>query len=339
MKSDKYPKDAINDMSQNNLESYPSQYYQQAYQKDDEIDLKELFLALWKGKWIIILTTFLFSAGGVFYALSLPNIYKASVVVTATQADGRSGLASMAAQFGGLASLAGINLNSGSSNNSALALATLQSRQFINFFIHKHDLLVPLMAAKKWDASSNQVILDKKLYNSEKNEWVREVKAGGSLIPTDWEAYKVFKNKVLSINEAKDTGLVTISVNYYSPEVAQKWGTWLVEDLNHWMKEKSLNKTKRNIDYLKQQLEKTRIADMQSVFYQLIEEQTKNLMLAEVEDEFSFKVIDPAVVPEERDKPKRTLICILAALLGGMLGSIIVLVGFTFRKNGHKKMT
>ncbi|MEP7938329.1 Wzz/FepE/Etk N-terminal domain-containing protein, partial [Vibrio parahaemolyticus] len=45
-------------------------------QGGDEIDLRELFKALWKGKWIIIATTFIFAIGSVLYALSLPNIYK-----------------------------------------------------------------------------------------------------------------------------------------------------------------------------------------------------------------------------------------------------------------------
>ena len=71
---------------------------------------------------------------------------------------------------------------------------------------------------------------------------------------------------------------------------------------------------------------------MQSVFYQLIEEQTKNLMLAQVQDEFAFKIIDPAVVPEEKAGPKRALICVLAVLLGGMLGMGIVLIRFAFTK-------
>jgi uncharacterized protein involved in exopolysaccharide biosynthesis len=299
---------------------------------DDEIDLKELFLALWKGKWLILLTTAIFAAGGVFYALSLPNIYKAEAVLAPAQEGGKSGLAGMAAQFGGLASLAGINIGGGSTDSKAMALATLQSRQFINAFIHKHELLVPLMAAKEWNAGSGELVIDPEVYNVDTQEWVREVEPGKSPQPSDWEAYKRFKADILAVGEAKDTGLVTLSVNHYSPEVAQQWVTWLVEDLNSWMKEKSLGETKRNIGYLEQQLQKTKVADMQSVFYQLIEEQTKNLMLAEVDNEFAFKTIDPAVVPEERAKPKRSLICVLATLLGGMLGVAVVLVRFAFRK-------
>jgi uncharacterized protein involved in exopolysaccharide biosynthesis len=173
---------------------YPPQYYQ-PQPADDEIDLKELFLALWKGKWIILLTTIIFSAGGVFYALSLPNIYKAEVVLASAQASGKSGLASMAAQFGGLASMAGINIGGGGTDSTAMALATLQSRQFINVFIHKHDLLVPLMASRGWDRSNNQLIIDPEIYNETAKQWVKEIK-GKAAKPTDWNAYNAFNGNI-----------------------------------------------------------------------------------------------------------------------------------------------
>ncbi|MDV7105991.1 Wzz/FepE/Etk N-terminal domain-containing protein [Vibrio sp. TH_r3] len=299
----------------------------------DEIDLRELFIALWKGKLIIILVTFVFAVAGVLFALSQPNTYKADVVLASSSDGGQSGMAAMASQFGGLASLAGINLGGGSNDNKAMALAVLNSRQFLNTFITEHDLLVPLMASTEWNASSGELIINPKLYDQAINRWVREVPEGKSVVPTDWEAYKKFKSDVLASADAKETGLVTLSVTHFSPIVAQQWATWLVEDLNAWMKEKSLAETKRNIGYLKQQIEKTDVSDMQSVFYQLVEEQTKNLMLAEVEDEYSFKTIDPAVIPEEKAGPKRALICVLATLLGGMLGVAIVLVRFAFRKD------
>ncbi|MGF1761306.1 Wzz/FepE/Etk N-terminal domain-containing protein [Photobacterium sagamiensis] len=298
---------------------------------DDEIDLKELIIALWKGKWLIIATTFLFAVAGVLFALSQPNIYKSDILLAPANAEGKGGLSAMAAQFGGLASLAGVNLGGGGTDKTKIALATLKSRQFISAFIHEHDLLVPLLAATEWDKMQDVLAIDPGLYDTETQQWVREVQPGQSVIPTDWEAYKAF-SKLLAVSEDKKSGLVTISVEHYSAVLAQQWLTWLVQDINLWTKRQSSLETERNIAYLEQQLQKTTIADMQSVFYQLIEDQTKNQMLAEVSDEYSFKVIDPAVVFEEKAKPKRALICVLAILLGGMLGVAIVLIRHAFRR-------
>ncbi|WP_417537714.1 Wzz/FepE/Etk N-terminal domain-containing protein [Marinomonas sp.] len=304
----------------------------QAYPpQDDEIDLKELFIALWKGKWIIILVTVIFAVGGVLYALSQSNTYKAEAVLASANDSKSGGLAAMASQFGGLASLAGISLGGGGTDSKAMALATLQSRQFLNAFIHKYDLLVPLMAGEKWSESTGTLLLDPEIYDTQSKTWIREVEPGKTPEPTDWEAYKEFK-KIIAVSESKDNGLVTLSITHLSPTIAKQWVDWLVIDLNAWVKKQSLDEARRNISYLEEQIERTSISDMQSVFYQLIEEQTKNLMLAQVQDEFAFKIIDPAVVPEEKAGPKRALICVLAVLLGGMLGMGIVLIRFAFAK-------
>ncbi|QFU25360.1 LPS O-antigen length regulator [Shewanella eurypsychrophilus] len=298
----------------------------------DEVDLKEVFTALWKGKWLIIVMTALFAVSGVFYALSQPNTYKAEVVMASANKDGQSGLAGMAAQFGGIASLAGINIGGGAgADETVLVLATLKSRQFINHFITKHDLLVPLMASDHWDMDSGKLFLDGSLYDEQDQKWIRDVPEGFSIVPTAWEAYKVF-TEIMTVNKEKETGLVTLSIIHHSPIVAQQWAQLLVADLNLWMKNKSINESSHNIEYLNKQLDKTSVAEMKTVFYQLIEEQTKNLMLAEVEDEFSFKTIDPAVIPEEKVGPKRALICILAVFLGGLFSIILILGNYMVRK-------
>ncbi len=300
------------------------------YKENDEIDLKELLCALWAGKVLIIITTLVATCLGIALALSKPNTYQSTVTLVAAQGEQAGGLAAMASQFSGLASLAGVSLNSGSIDTKTLDLAILQSRKFLNSFIQRHQLLVPLMAAKSWNKESNELIYDDSVYDKHTKRWLED-EDGKSLKPTDWEAYKVF-TKSLSVSDAKDTGLVTVSVTHLSPYIAQQWVEWLIQDLNEQVKLDALEESRTNIAYLKQQLEKTNIVDMQSVFYQLIEDQTKSLMLAEVRDEYAFKTVDPAVVPEEKSGPKRALICILSLLLGGMLGVAIVLIRFAFRK-------
>ena len=78
-------------------------------------------------------------------------------------------------------------------------------------------------------------------------------------------------------------------------------------------------------DNLNEQIEKTSITDLQQVFFNLIEEQTKVILLAKVSDEYLFKTIDPAVIPEEKTKPRRLLIVGLGLFLGGIVGAITAL--------------
>ena len=49
--------------------------------EDDEIDLRELFSAIWFYKWPILLTTILFGLGGVIYALTATPVYQADAML------------------------------------------------------------------------------------------------------------------------------------------------------------------------------------------------------------------------------------------------------------------
>ncbi|EKL9828093.1 Wzz/FepE/Etk N-terminal domain-containing protein [Vibrio alginolyticus] len=308
-------------------------YPPQSKSTDDEIDLRELFKALWKGKWIIIATTFIFAIGSVLYALSLPNIYKADALLAPAESSNGGGLSKMAGQLGGLAALAGVNLGAGESSQTDLAVQVMKSRQFVEAFIKKHDLLVPLMAAKDWDLATNQLVLDEEIYNHTTGEWLREPEGLRGSTPTTQEAFRVFGEEVLSVKQDKETGLYVVSVKHYSPYVAKQWVDWLIEDINKVMRERTIAETSQNLAYLNTQLRKTAVADMQSTFYKLIEEQTKSLMLAEVQEEFVFKIVDPAVIPELKDGPKRAIICVLGILLGGILGIGFVLVCLGIRRD------
>ncbi|MGR2962881.1 Wzz/FepE/Etk N-terminal domain-containing protein [Vibrio vulnificus] len=312
-------------------------YPPQSQSTGDEIDLRELFKALWKGKWIIIATTFVFAIGSVLYALSLPNIYKSDALLAPAESSGGGGLSKMAGQLGGLAALAGVNLGAGESSQTDLAVQVMKSRQFVEAFINKHDLLVPLMAATGWDLTNNNLILDEELYNSNTGEWLREPNGLRGSTPTAQEAFEVFNKEVLSINQDKESGLYTVAVKYYSPSVAQQWVSWLVEDINKVMRERTIAETSQNLAYLNTQLNKTAVADMQSTFYKLIEEQTKSLMLAEVQEEFIFKIVDPAIVPEIKYSPNRFLIILTSCLLGLVFGLIIVMLNCLLDIIKHNK--
>ncbi|MCH8498141.1 MAG: LPS O-antigen length regulator [Marinobacter sp.] len=288
---------------------------------DDEIDLRELFATLWRGKWIILLFTAIFAAGGVAYALSQPNVYTASALLAPASDDngGRVG-----GQLAGLAGLAGINLGGGGSNRTVIAREVLQSRAFLSDFIRRHNLEVPLMATSGWDIVREEWIIDTDIYSPETEQWGVDSK-GKSREPTDWDLVKTFRDQ-LRVSESRDTGMVTVSITSLSPLAAQQWITKLVRDLNEHMREQEVSEAEASIQYLEGKLQEVNIAGMQQVFYQLIESETRTIMLASAQREYVFRTIDPAVVPQEKSWPNRALICVVATMLGGMLGVFVVFV-------------
>lgn len=296
---------------------------------EDEIDLRELFAAIWQGKWIIIATTFVFVVAAVFYALSLPNIYKSEALLAPVTEE--SGL-KIPGQLGGLAALAGVNLGgAGGSDKTGLALEILKSREFIGRFIEQNDLFVPIMAAKGWSRPDNQLVIDKDTFDTTSQKWLREVKPPFEAKPSIQETFEEFK-KLFAVNQDKASGMVKLSIEHYSPFLAKQWVDKLVVAINEEMRQRELAEAERSIAYLNNQIAQTNIADIRTMLFSLIEEQTKTVMLANVRDEYVFKTVDPAVVAEKKAKPARALMCILAVMLGGILSVLVVLARYFFRK-------
>ena len=292
---------------------------------DDEIDLKELFMVLWAGKWSIIGVTGFAAVLSVVVALMMPNIYTSSALLAPAESSS-GGLSSMMKQYGGLASLAGISLpGDGQASQAALGMELMKSRAFLADFVERRAILADLMAVDAWDSTTGEVSYDDDIYLAESQTWVGVVDPPKKAKPSMQEAHEAFID-ILSVSEGKDTGYVTVSIEHKSPVIAQRWVTWLVEDVNRAVRDQDVSEANRSIEYLKEQVSNTALAELQAMFFELIQSQTETVMLAQVRPEYVFKTIDPAVVPEEKSKPKRALICVLGTMLGGMLGVLIVLV-------------
>ena len=297
---------------------------QQASHADDEIDLRELFAVIWKGKWIIALVTAVFAVGSVLYALSLPNKYTSTVVLAPVEANS-GGMNGLKGQLGGLASLAGINLGSSGTNEVGLALEIVKSKKFIGEFISENNLLPQVVAANGWNQGLNELTYDEELFDPVNQSWLREASGLRGAEPSLIEAHEVFVSEYLSVSQNLDTGLVTASVTHYSPYIAAEWATKIVTKINQTMRDRAKQEARKSIDFLQDKISETNLADLRTTLYQLIEDQTQTLMFAEVREEYLFSTLDPAVIPEVKSSPKRALIVIVGTILGGFLSLILVL--------------
>ena len=294
---------------------------------DDEIDLRELFGVLWAGKVEIVVGVLLSALIAVSYALYLPNKYTSEALL-APRNDGGSGgaLGQLAAQYGRLASLAGVNLGGvGGQSKTAIAIEMLKSRDFFGKYLYD-AILVDLMAAKAWDRGANEVLIDENLFDIETQAWVRGLGNGLQAKPSVQEAYKAFVGGAFSVSEDNQSGFVTVSVTHFSPIVARDWVALIVESGNEAVRAREVREAENSIAFLKEQSSKTNLVSLTEVFAELIEQQTKTVMLASASDEYVFQVIDPPVAPELKSEPQRALICVLGVLLGGMLAVVFLLV-------------
>lgn len=278
-------------------------------QEEDEIDLLEYWRVIWKQKLLILSITFVVALLAAAYSLTLPNIYRAEVLLAPVKAEeSRSGgLASALGGIGGLVSMAGISLGDGGSVEENLAVLT--SRKFLWLFI-KENKLMPILFSDQWNAESKSWKTD-------------DVEAQPSL----WDAYRLLRGSgMLNVSTDKNSGLVRVAVESKYPEKAAFWANKLVARLNQYLRQQAIIRNNLTLKYLHSELEHTSVADMRQVLFGLIAQEQKKAMLANTQEQFAFQVLDAAVAPDRKSKPKRSLIVILAAFVAGFLAVVFVLI-------------
>lgn len=300
--------------------------------EEQEIYLSDIIAALKRRKRLIVaIVTGTFLAGLLYAVLATPR-YTASVTVRAAIEES-GGLSNLNSRFGSVASIAGIDLSGGGSNKDEY-MAILRSRELVGRFIKSHSLLPHLFPerwddkAKKWKQPGSGLLVpishmvSRTLAYFSGDEGWREIHDPA---PSDWQAYKEFDEKILKIREEKDTGVISVSFEFRDPTLAASWANAFVELANHEIRDNAVKEASRALEYLNEQATETTVAELRATIYSLIETQLKRIMLANSRPEFAFKIIDKAMIPEDKSYPKRGLIVILSLLLGGAIGIIYAL--------------
>ena len=292
--------------------------------KDDQIDFKELFHVLYEGKRIFLSVVSIFSLAALIYSLSLPNIYQSSALLSPIESQ--NGINQTIKNYGGLASLAGINLQSQTGDSKTTkAISKLGTLSFFEDNILPNIFLPDLLAVESWDVTSNSFNYNKDLYDADKGIWVRDFSYPQSQVPSAQEAFHTFIEN-LKISTDLETGFVTLSIKHHSPFIAKLWAELVVKEINDFFRIKDQAEAQAALEYLNMQIAQTSFAEIKQVIAQLLQQKTQQLTLIEVSDFYVFEYIDPPVVMETKSEPKRSIICILGALIGFIVGIIIVLI-------------
>lgn len=300
----------------------------------EELDFGSIWKELFRNKLLIVLISGAFAVASVFYALSIPNQYRSSAMVVDASSTKGGALASLSSQFGGLANLAGISL--GGKKNAAVIYKQLIAQDFVTYFINKRDIKVPLFVATGWDEKAKQLTYDGQTdYDFQAKKWTREVKYPKQNEPNAHEAYLKFMENFDAIYDRK-TNIITMSLVSLSPELAHQWLTWFIADFNEYHRAKSVESTARNIDYLKQKIQETKITEIQQALLELMQEQMKQEMLASVQENYLVSILDSPSLASKRDYPPRAVICVVGTFIGGVLSILLVVMRLFYR---HSKQT
>lgn len=277
-----------------------------AERQEDTLDLFDAPALLWRRRWWLLLVTCLIAGLFTFLAFTMTPIYRTTVVV-APAGQERTGLggvlSSALGSFGGLASLAGVNVN-GSASGTEEALAVLRSGRFAAQFIDDQKLL-PVLFAGKWD------------------DRLRKWKVPEDKIPSLAQAAKYFLHDVLNVTQDKKTGLITVQVEWRDRVAAAQWANELVRRLNSVMRDRAIENSEASLAYLRKELDSTSVVETRLAISRLIEAQINQKMISSVTKEFSLRVVEPAILPDRGDtvRPNKLLLILFGVFSGLFLSA------------------
>jgi uncharacterized protein involved in exopolysaccharide biosynthesis len=258
-------------------------------------------------KRLIIVFTALTTLGAIYYASTLPTIYKAEVLMipASSGVNDNNGLSS---RLGGLASMAGVSLIGGSASiKGEQAVARLKTRSFLINHI-KGKNLKPILFADQWDR------VEKKWIDKE---------------PSDRDSAELLRGMIDAGSHPKSkAGLASLSIEWKNPHNPNKIADIannLASSMNSHAKDRAILEARDSISFLEKELEQTSILNSQTMLYSIIEKQMQKIMIANIRDEFVFKIIDPAVVPKHAETKPVLIVVFIGLILGIFLASFLAI--------------
>jgi hypothetical protein len=302
---------------------------------DDEIDLKELFLALWRGKLTIVFICAIALFGGAVYlhkaerTFSVKAVYKP--VAEDTQAPNLGG-------FGGLASLAGITLPSSSGSDFTAFQALLTSQEVADILMNEQDVLSSLFKLE-WDAENETFsqpvksargrfigVLKKTLTGSEQSDY----------IAPNSQRLSEELTELMTVSVDKNTGYLAVSSEATDPQIRinliQKMAS-ITDDL---LKQRYIENAEDTLAFYHKKMTLARSREQREALAKLMAQEDQRLMLAARGKNF---VVEPLMRPTASlypTSPKASLILALSIVLGGFLGSALVLIRASLQTRGDK---
>ncbi len=274
----------------------------------NDLGLRELYVAVMARKRTVVLCAAFGALAGLALALLLKPVYRVEVLAApVTIASSSGAIGGLVTQLGGgLGSLASGILGGKGGSDKEASIAMLSSRAFAASFIEDKNLL-PELYASRWDA--------------ERGAWRDDP-------PTLNEAVKKFGRSILKVSEDRRSGLVRVTVEWRDPAVAAAWANELVDRLNATARRQAIEDAQGSLKFLREEQAKNDMVVLQQAIGKLMEAQLQSIMMANVKEEYAFKVIDPAVAPDDDDyvRPRRVLLGGGALIFGALFGIFVALV-------------
>lgn len=269
------------------------------------IDLLPYVNALINARWWLLLALFIGALISGLMAYSKPYVYQSVAKVSVVDMDDPGGVSPDNRRASEVLTLVehGFVMGTSRDNHKDVIRARLVSRDFTMHFIHESNIYRHFYP-EQWDAE-NKVWMD-------------------GFTPDRGESFTRFRDEVRIVDHDEETDILTIKMNWPDPLIARDLANRYIQSFNQYLRLKAQSEVERKLAFLKKELQRSNILDIQQSIYRLIEAQTAIAMFASAREDFALEVIDPAATPYKSFNMSRKRKMLVGAVVGLLLAVFTV---------------
>ncbi len=266
---------------------------------------------VWRAKWLVGGTTLLTAALAAVAAFTMTPVYRAQAVVAPVE-TGQSNTGLLSA-LGSLTSAVGLGGETPVTNKDE-AITIMRSRAFTEQLVEDLGLL-PVLFEDDWDAAAGAWRV------SEPEE-----------VPTPYDAYMLFDDELRTISVDPVNGLVVLAIEWKDPALAAQWVGEHINRVNEITRRRVVEDATKRLAFLNQELTKTNLVEVRQVIFSIIQSQYNAIAVANTQEEYVFRTVDPALPPIDPARPQKLLMIAGGIVAGGLAGIAIALFGVRRRR-------
>ena len=298
---------------------------------NDEIDLRELFLTLWRGKYIIFSISVL---AIVFSSIHLRNSERKYAVTAVFKSVVESGGGPNLSGLSGLASFAGISLPTSNGSDFTTYQKLIFSEEVAEKVFTNQGLMLKIFQGE-WNSNSGSFVAPVGGRVADLKELVKSVLTGSEkrkYVSPNPKRLSILMASILHISVDNSTGFISISSETSKPDMVVELISKATQETDKLLKERFFATAEDTLEFYYQKLLTSRSPEHREALAKLISAEDQKLMLASKSSNF---VAEPLTMPSVSlypTSPKSSLVLALGFVLGIFLGAAIVLVRHAIAK-------
>ena len=290
----------------------------------DEIELRELFYVLWRGKYFIVIFTIISLAVGSLYLRKLSNEYEVSILLAPAKEE------QVIPNFSSLQSIAsftGISLPSGNASDFSKYKIMLTTREVASQIFQEKNLVKKLFSAE-WDEKQQIFRKPQQNRNARIKSSIKELLTGQPpreyLEPSPERLLSFIKSNI-RISLDKKTQYLSLLSESSDPKLMKQILVSMIQNTDKLFKEKFIKQSNDAVKFYQIKISKARSQEHREILATLIAKEERNLLLATRDAPFVAEILTGPNISINPTSPKASMILALSILLGGFFSCGLLL--------------